>query len=1151
MRVTNTYSRKNSRKKRRNRGGNSPNNVNINLIFLSVNITNNSSQENNAKPETSQSQSGDLFDKLVKGPIYNVNNKSNSRFSVSDYNKPFFNRRQETITHYKSDDALSISTDVSNHLFKDSKDSQNISPMWMTSPPPYCKIKNKLVKIEKDPKLTVSKKSYNRVMKKRPLLRKNKPFTKLNSDDSIKSSCTSSTPTRTDVAFDRDIWVASHVSPILPTQGLQPSIFTSRAICYKNMVSIEEIKKEEKPNPMLGFSALLEGFGNLGIQSPHHKKLAVLQADKKSNQELFDYESPLRLPANCQSRETNPESITSNVELLPVDVGRNSNVCKSLQSSEDNSNDSSISTTCQKKCNEENSKEFASDLSSSPFLGFDNNSNESQTSAVSSPQSEAVTNPDHSSSNEQRLSSNKILPSIFIEELKSDHEEQTDSKNTISSSSKVSSASRSEESNSISLAESLEKSGNSDVVNSSSTIPEHISEQQQYLESKDDLTEIEENEVENESVSNESFEEKQAFESKPLSDITNSLSLKADCANGRETLKKKSVPFSTESKRTSHYSLRGRLSSYPPNTELNETFAKLSLEAGKRWRRSLLRQRQEPRLNKRESLTSETIFRLIRESSFASGLNITKMSYNNTTRILDSFLEEQETKDCGPVSKGSPGLNLTHSRLSNVYMNRRRNYVFDMNDIPEEIAEHSNDSVEHLQNLNVTQNHQDTVAEEDENCETSVNQTNVFETPPILRLNPEALSTITNRKRSRRNLQKSLERSILWDEEEEKEPVDEEDNFYMSCLSVLDLEDEIENLKNQDAAAIGKVGFLLQCGQQAPITFSEAFPDEVLSSGRKIGEGVFGEVFMLERPGEGRSVIKIIPIEGAQMVNGSVQKRYDEVLSELIITEELSMLRNNSDNCTGGFCELKGKFYLQGQYSPLLLKLWHEFDKEKRSENECPDMFGPEQLYLALELAHAGEPVESFSFKNLQQALIVFLQTTFSLAVAETAADFEHRDLHIGNVLVQPTSEKYVSYVLNGQRFECPTFETMVTIIDYTLSRISFREDVLYLDLEQDPELFTATGDYQFEIYREMRADLKQNWRSHKPKTNIRWLHYLIDKFTSRIKYKQKKNTKVFRDCMDKMLRLREMVLDFESATDLAFHLIYFHCQTSSLIRTE
>lgn len=164
----------------------------------------------------------------------------------------------------------------------------------------------------------------------------------------------------------------------------------------------------------------------------------------------------------------------------------------------------------------------------------------------------------------------------------------------------------------------------------------------------------------------------------------------------------------------------------------------------------------EPRLNKRETLTSDTIFRLIRESSFVSGLNKTKMSYNNTTRILDSFLEEQETKDCGPVSKGSPGLNLTHSRLSNVYMNRRRNYVFDMNDIPEEIAEHSNDSIEHLQHLNETRNHQDTVAEEDENCETSVNQTNVFETPPILRLNPEALSAITNRKRSRRNLQKSI-----------------------------------------------------------------------------------------------------------------------------------------------------------------------------------------------------------------------------------------------------------------------------------------------------------------------------------------------------------------------------------------------------------
>lgn len=60
------------------------------------------------------------------------------------------------------------------------------------------------------------------------------------------------------------------------------------------------------------------------------------------------------------------------------------------------------------------------------------------------------------------------------------------------------------------------------------------------------------------------------------------------------------------------------------------------------------------------------------------------------------------------------------------------------------------------------------------------------------------------------------------------------------------------------------------------------------------------------------------------------------------------------------------------------------------------------------------------------------------------------------------------------------------TIIDFTLSRISFRGGTLFLDLAKDPELFTSTGDYQFEIYRLMREDLFDKWESYQPKTNLR-----------------------------------------------------------------
>lgn len=53
---------------------------------------------------------------------------------------------------------------------------------------------------------------------------------------------------------------------------------------------------------------------------------------------------------------------------------------------------------------------------------------------------------------------------------------------------------------------------------------------------------------------------------------------------------------------------------------------------------------------------------------------------------------------------------------------------------------------------------------------------------------------------------------------------------------------------------------------------------------RKIGEGVYGEVFMYKNS-EGKCVVmKIIPIEGEQLVNGEHQKKFEEIISEIIIT---------------------------------------------------------------------------------------------------------------------------------------------------------------------------------------------------------------------------------------------------------------------------
>ena len=64
-------------------------------------------------------------------------------------------------------------------------------------------------------------------------------------------------------------------------------------------------------------------------------------------------------------------------------------------------------------------------------------------------------------------------------------------------------------------------------------------------------------------------------------------------------------------------------------------------------------------------------------------------------------------------------------------------------------------------------------------------------------------------------------------------------------------------------------------------------PSSRLTSCRKIGEGVYGEVFMTQPDPaslEGATVLKVMPIEGDFLVNGEPQKKFEEILSEIVIS---------------------------------------------------------------------------------------------------------------------------------------------------------------------------------------------------------------------------------------------------------------------------
>ncbi|XP_071861051.1 haspin isoform X1 [Bombus fervidus] len=323
---------------------------------------------------------------------------------------------------------------------------------------------------------------------------------------------------------------------------------------------------------------------------------------------------------------------------------------------------------------------------------------------------------------------------------------------------------------------------------------------------------------------------------------------------------------------------------------------------------------------------------------------------------------------------------------------------------------------------------------------------------------------------------------------------------------------------------------LQRCLQKDYIPFTTYFSDSYLEHCRKIGEGVYGEVFLYEQENK-KSVIKIIPIEGSDCVNGEPQKKFHEILSEIVIAIELHNLRFNTRYNTDGFVEVKDIKCIKGKYPERLIELWNIYDEEKHSDNDCPSMFNDDQLYIVLELGHGGQDLEAFVFNTAEEAHILFIQAALALAVAEKAIEFEHRDLHWGNILISSANEDYVHYKIGQKNIELISKGVKVSIIDFTLSRVKYQGCSVFNDLASDPTLFTAQGEYQFEIYRLMRDKVKNNWQAFEPYTNILWLHYTLDKMITAVRYK-KKNLKIHKNGITKLKELENEILTYNSAFD-------------------
>lgn len=104
------------------------------------------------------------------------------------------------------------------------------------------------------------------------------------------------------------------------------------------------------------------------------------------------------------------------------------------------------------------------------------------------------------------------------------------------------------------------------------------------------------------------------------------------------------------------------------------------------------------------------------------------------------------------------------------------------------------------------------------------------------------------------------------------------------------------------------------------------------------------------------------------MVNGEPQKKFHEILPEIVIAKELSDLRNGRENATAGFANLLKVRCVRGVYPEHLVDCWQLYQDHYGTDNDDPEEFGFDQLFIVLEQEYAGVDLEAFQFHNAVQA---------------------------------------------------------------------------------------------------------------------------------------------------------------------------------------
>ncbi|XP_075729426.1 uncharacterized protein LOC142771607 [Rhipicephalus microplus] len=277
-------------------------------------------------------------------------------------------------------------------------------------------------------------------------------------------------------------------------------------------------------------------------------------------------------------------------------------------------------------------------------------------------------------------------------------------------------------------------------------------------------------------------------------------------------------------------------------------------------------------------------------------------------------------------------------------------------------------------------------------------------------------------------------------------------------------------------------------GHSSPIKFADLMETMREPQGIvKIAEGTHCDLFRVHSR-EGTSVLKVVNLE-------FIVKYWDTLYAEAVISLELAKLRKSGDYHTTGFSDTKGIFCVMDRYPRELIQAWKDYTSWKRTDHQHgPDTLDTAQPYLVFRFAYAGVPLTQAKLDNALQLRSILQQVALSLAVAEAALQFEHRDLSLNHVLVDETSFQLYQFCMGGKNVFINSWGVRATIIDFAAARIrnASTGHIVFSNLNQSHPCESRHSNV-YSIYKEIGIITKGNWAGYYPRTNVACLAHLTN----------------------------------------------------------